>query len=405
MRIGYNCRFLGGPLTGVQRIAQDLFNALVEIDRDNEYVAFLCGRGGRHIAALDRPNVTLVGGETPVTGRFRRQAWEQDTLPRLVVRADLDVMHHPANTAPRRGLGRACVSIYDTSFLAHPEWFNRRFRWYYRWLIPRVARGAARIITCSEFSKREIVDRLHAGPGRVDVVYPGVSPVFLASAEKGTGSLFRDDASHRPDPPFILFVGGTNPRKNLATLAAAMPLLRDRPGLADVTLKVVGAQPGIFAKRGTDPVSSKGLAEKGSDPVSSRGLTPFSPREHAGDSGIHYLGDVDETALVSLYRRAACMCYPSLYEGFGLPPLEALAVGTPVVAADIPVLREVLADAALFAPPTDPAALADALAGVLTDDALRARLIALGADRVPRFTYPAAARRTLEIYEAVVRNT
>ena len=321
MRIGYNCRFLQGPLTGVQRIAQDLFDALTRLDTANEYVAFLCGRGSRHIPALDRPNVHIVGGDRDIPGRLRRQAWEQETLPRLVREARLDVMHHPANTAPRKGLSRAVVSIYDTSFLAHPEWFSRAFHWYYRWLIPRVVRGAARIITCSRFSKAELVERLGVAPDRVVVVYPGVSVVFLSAGARS--------ADARPaGAPFVLFVGGTNPRKNLARLVEAMALLRARPGFAEVTLKVVGGSPDIFRPGGATP-----------DPAG---------------AGVEFLGAVGEERLVHLYQGAACLCYPSLYEGFGLPPLEALAVGTPVVAADIPVLREVLGEAALFADPDDP---------------------------------------------------
>jgi len=398
MRIGYNCRFLQGPLTGVQRIAQDLFDALTRPDSGNEYVAFLCGRGGRHIAALDRPNVETVGGDSDVSGRLRRQAWEQETLPRLVRRAGVDVMHHPANTAPRRHLERAVVSIYDTSFLAHPEWFSRSFQWYYRWLIPRIARNADRLITCSRFSKGELVERLGVEPTRIEVVYPGVSPWFLAQAGRsrptdgvpaGVRRRTRGDKppvaheANRPPTvrapedaaPFVLFVGGTNPRKNLARLVEAMRLLRARPALADVALQVVGGSPDIFRRR-----------EPASDPAA---------------AGVEFLGDVSEQRLADLYRTAACLCYPSVYEGFGLPPLEALAVRTPVVAADIPVLREVLADAAVFANPASPEALADALARLLDDDALRRDLVRRGAERVETFTYEAAATRTLEIYQDV----
>ena len=372
MRIGYNCRFLRGPFTGVQRIAEDLFEALLQIDRENEYVAFLCGRGSRHVNALGRPNVTTVGGDRDVRSRLERQAWEQEALPRLVRGAGVDVMHHPANTAPRRDLRRAVVSIYDTSFLAHPEWFSRPFHWYYRWLMPPIARKAARLITCSQFSKEELVSRLEVDPGRVAVVYPGVSRRFLEAAA-------RPRHDRRDEEPFVLFVGGTNPRKNLPRLVAAMRLLRRDPAHAQVKLKVVGASADIF---GTPPA----IAEPGNRP-----------------EGVEFLGAVSEETLIGLYRGAVCLCYPSLYEGFGLPPLEALACGTPVVAADIPVLREVLADAAAFADPTDVAALAEALARVLDDQALRAEALRHGAQRIGMFTYEAAAKQTLDIYRDVAR--
>jgi glycosyltransferase involved in cell wall biosynthesis len=276
--------------------------------------------------------------------------WEQAALPALA--RDAALIYSPANLAPLASR-RNVVVIHDAAALRHPDWYSRVYASYQRRVLPLLARRARLVITVSEFSRSELVDALGVPADRIAVVPNGVderfSPDADAAAARGALGLER---------PYALTVGTRIARKNLATLEAA-------------------------AER---------LAADGIDLVAAGSARAYMRGE--GGRGPRGLGYVPDHLLPGLYAGASALAMPSLYEGFGLPCLEAMACGTPVVAADRGALPETCGGAALHADPEEPVAFAVALLRAATDEAERARLSAAGRERAHEFTWRRAAERT-----------
>jgi glycosyltransferase involved in cell wall biosynthesis len=277
-------------------------------------------------------------------------AWEQALLPAIARGAQ--VIYSPANLAPAAS-ARNVVVIHDVAVLRHPEAYGRTYRAYQRRVLPTIARRARRVITVSEFSRSEIAQLLDAAPERIAVVPNGVDERFSSAADPRPAR-----NRHRLDRPYVLTLGTSGVRKGLSALEAAARRL------ADVGIELVAAGTG----RGY--------------------LRP----EHFG--GVRHIGYVDDALLPGLYAGAAALTMPSLYEGFGLPCLEAMACGTPVVAADRTALPETCGDAALLVDPSDRTAFADALFAAATDEDLQARLSAAGRARAAGFSWDRAAELT-----------
>jgi glycosyltransferase involved in cell wall biosynthesis len=267
----------------------------------------------------------------------------------------------PANLAPVALGRRNVVVIHDAAALRHPEWYGRAYVAYQRAILPRLARTAARVITVSEFSKAELVDVLGAAPDNVAVVPNGVDDRFSPDADSAAAR-----AGLGLDRGYVLAVGSRIARKNLAGLEAAARMLA-RDGV-----ELVAAGSGRAYMR----------AE--------------------GDTPVRALGYVAEDHLPGLYAGAEALVMPSLYEGFGLPCLEAMASGTPVIAAARGALPEVCGDAALLFDPDDPEAAAAALERLLGDAGLAAGLRDRGLARARRFSWRATAERTDAVVAAVL---
>ena len=313
----------------------------------------------RHIAGLlsgfeGKPDIDLrryaFGGHSRALVPVRDAGWYLAALPARARRDRVDVLHCPSQRAPIRSRVPLVVTIHDLAVLRHPETFNRWTRAYSSALLPRVVRGAERVIAVSEFTRRELVELLRVPDGKVRVIPNAVGPPFGPEGKAAEGD-------------YILAVGTLEPRKNLDRLVGAF----ERAGLNGTRLLVTGA----------------------------RGWGNVEP---AGRS-VQWLGFVPDEELARLYRGARCVAYVSAYEGFGLPVLEAMASGTPVVASTAGALPEVAGDAAVLVPPRDPAALADGVERALGD---RDRLRALGIERSRRFTWQETARRTAAVYEELL---
>jgi glycosyltransferase involved in cell wall biosynthesis len=352
-----DARELLGDATGVGRYLGELMRRwTVRPDADRrEFLLY----------APERLPMPLPAGPvtTRVTGRGRGTWWEQTSLRRAVLQDRPDVFFAPAYTAPLGTGVPLAVTIHDVSFVAHPEWFRPREGLRRRWLTRRAAQTAEVIFTVSAFSRDEILAHFRVDPAKVQVVPNGVTPKHAAG---------------RAREPLVLYVGSIFNRRRVPDLIAAFArATRDLPA---ARLVVVGDDRTWPAQDLRTTAAVQGV----SDRVAIRSYAP-------------------DDELAELYARASVFAFLSEYEGFGLPPLEALAAGIPVVVLDTPVAREVYGEAASYVSPDDEAAAAAAIRRLLTDRAEAARLVARAPAILSRYSWDTAADRTLQHIEGAAR--
>jgi glycosyltransferase involved in cell wall biosynthesis len=299
-----------------------------------------------------------------------RILWEQVILPMALRAVPADLLHCPAYAVPLAHFGSTVVTFHDLSFLLLPEAFNPPNRLYLRTFARLAARRATRIIAVSANTRRDAVRLLGARPEAVDVIPNGVDAQFRPEPDPEVVRRFRA-ARGLPDR-FILFLGTLEPRKNLPALLRAYAVAR-RQGIAEPLLLAGG--PGWGDLR---------LA-KLADELDLR-------------SSVRPVGFVDPGEQALWYNAATLFAYPSRYEGFGIPPLEAMACGTAVVASNRSSLPEVVGDAGVLVDPDDPHQFAAAILRLLRDEDLREELAARGIERARRFSWDAAAEATLQTY-------
>lgn len=337
-------------------------DALLVFDRHGAFADLACGT---------RVAVRAVA----LTGRVRRALWEQSALPLALRQARVDVFHSPHHTMPVARLGwRTVVTVHDVTFRLLPRRYTPARRLYMHAATALAARLADAVIVPTRAVAADFL-RLYGGPpGRVFVV-PEAAPPGMRPIKDRT---LLDEARRRLRLPerFVLSVGTLEPGKNRATLLRAVVQLR-RWGLPHALV--------IAGQRGWGDTTPERLAA----------VLGVSDR-------VRYLGYVAEADLPLLYNLAEAFVFPSWREGFGLPPLEAMACGTPVVASDRPAMPEVLGDAALYAPPEDARSIAAALTRVLTDAALREELRHRGLAQAARYSWARTARETLAVYRRVL---
>ena len=324
--------------------------------------------------ALLPPSITLRPAPTWVRRPLARIAWEQLGLPYALHRAPVSLFHGAAYAMPRLCPAPAIVTVHDLAFFRLPQTFPARQGAYLRAATRSTVRHAAAIVAVSEFTRRELIDLLGAHPARVHAVPNGLDPACRPLPD-ATLAEFRRRAG-LPER-YILTVGTLQPRKNLGTLLAAYAELRRRsPAVPD--LVVAGAH----------------------------GWGDDDPRARAEQLGlgahVRFLGFVPADDLPALYGAATVFALPSRYEGFGLPVLEAMACGAPVIIANASSLPEVAGDAAVAVGPDDIAGWADALAAILNDPARATSMSAAGLDRAAMFSWPRSARETTAVYHSVL---
>ncbi len=341
-----NGRFLIQPMTGVERYAYNICKAMARL---RQPFTIVCPNAPIH-QDYDVSDLTIVH-----YGIGNSHFWEQCVLPFFFIgKKDYVVLSFT-------GLGsilirRKMMTVHDLAFLKNPSWYSRAYYWYYRLMTPLAVKTSQHILTVSEFSKSEIL-RFYPflKPERISVVYNAIDL-----------QLFKPSAiSQQPSVPFVLCVSSIDPRKNFARLIEACQ------GLTDAKLYIVGKNNRVFSQ------------QKELDTTS---------------GNIHFLGKVSDDELVRLYNQAACFVFPSLYEGFGLPPLEAMACGCPVLVSDIPVEREVCGDAAQYFNPLDPNDILHTIKQFLNcDDVIREKMCQKGYKNIMRFSWEKSAQALMKI--------
>jgi glycosyltransferase involved in cell wall biosynthesis len=364
-RIGIDARKLGD--FGIGDYLWNLIGQLHQIDSVNQYVLL---HQGTPPGPLARPAEWVWDG----SGKYSLR--EQVSLPWHAWRRRLDLLHCPHYVVP---LVRPCplvVTIHDLIHLVLGHYWSWPARQYAGFMLRRAC-TADHIITVSEGSKRDLMERLGVAPERITVIYNGVGDAFRPVTD--SGPLRALQARLGLPPRYLLWLGNPRmPHKNAATAVRAFRLLAEA-GERELWLVLAGGQP---------PPETAARLREAAGPVAAR---------------LRFVDYVPSADLPALYSGAAAFVWPSLYEGFGLPPLQAMACGIPVVSSNASVMPEILGDAALYADPGRPESFAEVLRRVLEGTHLRQELIARGFARAARYSWSEHARRTLAVYQAVLR--
>jgi glycosyltransferase involved in cell wall biosynthesis len=366
MRLGIDARLVYYRQAGTSRYCLQLMRALAGIDKEDQFVVFQSRRDPRQLVA--QSNFQRWPLWTPSHHRL-----EQYLLSLELRFVPLDVLHSPDFIPPFRRRCRSIITIHDLAFLLYPQFLTKGSARYYG-QIDQAVRHTDHIIAVSESTRRDIVRLLGVPEQMITVIHEAPRRFFHELPDVDVKARLQKRFGLERD--FLLFVGTIEPRKNVPTLLSAFQQVLDHYH-AGVDLVLAGA-PGWLTDEAYGLVGRLGLGER-----------------------VHFLGRVSDEELVWLYNAARLLVLPSFYEGFGLPPLEAMACGVPVIVSNVSSLPEVVGDAGLLFDPTNVDELTVAIWRLLSDEPLRREMIEKGFRRVTCFSWERAATETLELYRRV----
>ena len=369
MRVAIDARKLHDY--GIGTYVRNLLRELARQDDDAEYVLICPPAEVEYLKTLG-PRFRPIADRS---GNY--SAREQFSIPRALVRANVDLFHAPHYVVSPFTTRPFVVTIHDCIHLRFPQYLpNRAALHYARVMMKMSARRSRRILTVSQASKNDILHYLGVPADKVEVIYNALDErlALVPTAE----DVDRVRQRFQLTSPFILYAGNIKPHKNVDRLIEAFSIMRRR-GIEDVKLLIIG-----------DEISKY--------PNLRRLVHRFQLHQH-----VRFLGFVPDATLAVLYRLASVFVFPSLYEGFGLPPLEAMASGTPVVTSNISSLPEVVGDAALLIDPMDAWAIADAISRLLREPELRADLVHRGFERVKAFSWERSVGRIRQVYAELTK--
>jgi glycosyltransferase involved in cell wall biosynthesis len=323
-------------------------------------------------ALRKRDDVEIEIVAAPRSGGLATLGWIASGAKAAASRAGVAVLHSPAFVAPLRSKVPTVLTIHDLSLGRMPSGHPFEWRMFYRFLLPRLARGATFVITPTDATRKDVIAELGIAPEHVVVVPHGIDERFF-------GSMPRDRSAPSPEP-LIVFPGPPIGRKNLDLVLRVLAAARPPTVLAKARLEITGALAADFPDY-QQQIADGGLLQR-----------------------VRWLGKLPFEEIAALYGRADLLVYPSFLEGFGFPPLESMAAGTPVVASNASCLPEVLDDAALLVDPNDDARFAAAVESVLAKPDLRERLILAGKARARTFTWDRCAELTAGVYKRAARS-
>jgi glycosyltransferase involved in cell wall biosynthesis len=367
MRVAIDARKLHD--FGIGTYIRNLLRHLARIDHDTEYV-LLCGEADLGVAAQLGPNFRAVLEPSP-----NYSIREQIHVPWVLRRERPDLYHAPHYVLPAAINCNSVVTIHDCIHLMFPQYLPNRMAYAYaRAQMWTAAHRSDCILTVSDASKRDILHLFNIPPEKIVVVYNAIDAHFSVTPQPDAVARVRE--RYQLDHRFVLYVGNIKPHKNLVRLIEAFSELRAGE-LEDVKLLIIG------------------------DEISKLPALRHAVHRHKLHKHVRFLGYVPDDQLAVLYRLAAVFIFPSLYEGFGLPPLEAMASGTPVVVSNVSSLPEVVGDAAVLVDPHDIDSMVDGLRSVLTNPARAEDMRRKGLARAREFSWERSVARTLEVYKRI----
>lgn len=366
MRFAVDAHAIGRHLTGNEVYVRSLLRAFAELDRESEFFAYLSEPGAEQWIPR-RFKVRHVSANP-----WSRLGWELGGL----LRQDRPDLIHVQYTAPLLGRAPVVVTVHDVSFLEHPRYFTWSRRAQLRHTVAHTVRHAARVLTVSEFSREAILRSYDIAPHKVRVIPNAANPDFRVIGREKAQRAVRERL--QLDAPFIFSVGDLQPRKNqIGLIAAFAKMLSARPQMKH-HLVLTGKET-WFTPKVREAAQSSGFADR-----------------------IHFTGFVSDAQLLELYNACECFVFPSFYEGFGLPILEAMACGRAVACSNTAAMPEVADGAGILFDPHRVEEIERAMADILLDPEMRARKERLGVQRAASFSWQKSARATLDVYREVV---
>jgi glycosyltransferase involved in cell wall biosynthesis len=367
MKIGISARWLQLPAGGAREYTLNLVQALLQIDRKNEYVVFF--QAPQVVGTFPAAKEIVLAGRSKLW-------WDYVQLPLAVRREGVDLFWTPSYVVPFPIRCKSVATVLDLAYFTFPESYQSLDVLYMRTAIPGSFRRASALLAISEHTKRDIIRLFPFTEGKVAVTYLAASSKYRRIVEERVLNKVRDKYSVHG--PFIFYAGSISPRKACPLLLQAFAILKEKKQIPHRLVFTGGWRWG--SAKEFSLIKTLDLKED-----------------------VMILGDVPAQDMPSLYNSADLFVYPSLYEGFGLPVLEAMACGCPVVCSKLTSLPEVAGDAALMVDPRDIPSLANAMYRALTDPQTRTSLIEKGLARAALFTWQETARKTLEVFERIAR--
>ena len=374
MRIGIDARMYSTEFTGIGRYVYELVKQLKEIDDKNDYVLFMNEPEYSGFEETRHFKKILVKARHYSVREQLGYLW-------TLRRAKLDLMHFTHFNAPILYRKPSVVTIHDLtlSFFPGKKMNSAFYRMAYNTVLKAAVRNAKKVIAVSENTKADLVNVAGTSPSKVEVIYEGVGEEFGPRGDKETQEDVKRKYSITRN--FLLYTGVWRGHKNLVNLIKAFALLREGPEGHDLQLVITGEE---------DPYY----------PEVKRTVKELSLEHH-----VIYTGMVPEKELVALYQTATAYVFPSLYEGFGLPPLEAMRCGTPVIASKSSCIPEICGEAsALYFDPYDPEDISNSIRKVLLDETLQKELRECGLKHSLKFSWEKMAQKTLEIYTEILES-
>jgi len=367
MHIGIDCRLPFYQMGGISQYVLHLLPALAELDEENEYTIFHSRQDGRsHTPTAS--NFHRANLWTPCHHRLERLALAAELLPYR-----LDVLHSPDFIPPAFGAKRRIITVHDLNFHYYPQFLTAESKRYYADQIRWAVGAADHIAADSQATRQDLIEILQVPPSKVTAIHLAANPLYeRVYEETAVQATLRQ---HNLPRGFILFVGTLEPRKNIPMLLQAYHLLRQETAV-DVPLLLIGSKGWLYNEIFTT-IEELGLRQQ-----------------------VRHLSGIFDEQLAHLYTAAGLLATPSHYEGFGLPALEAMHCGCPVIVSNRGSLPEVAGQAGLLLDPDDIVAWAEAMAQVLSSPDLRARMVAGGRIQAQKFSWQKTAAATLKIYQS-----
>jgi glycosyltransferase involved in cell wall biosynthesis len=371
MRVGLDARPLLGKRTGVGNYTYNLIKYLGEIDQNNEYSLFytFLRCKSSNFFKIEHPNFQRKAFRFP--SRLLELSWRYFPLFSIEsLIGEMDIFHSTNFVSPYQKRGKSVITIHDLGFMISPqEWPNRHVQTYFRKWVPLCAENADLLIADSQNTRKDIIKLLEIPEEKIRVIYIGIDEIYQPGKHKNKPLSLLKKLPRK----YILFTGTLEPRKNLTRLIQSFSLFKKEGGKEKLVI-----------------VGEKGWSYE----------SIFEAVEKLNlEKEVIFAGYLPQEDLASAYQGASLFLFPSLYEGFGLPPLEAMASGVPVVASRTSSLPEVLGEAAILVDPYNIEEIAQAMKNVLRDEDLRLSLIEKGLARAKLFSWEKAARKTLEVYK------